>query len=86
MWQIVTVGVYQFYHLFNGDTQLRINLGLIIAVNAARHDFRTAPDEALVFLAPLQELRVASGVRFDFFTCHIQSSFAGFKARFTSRS
>ena len=61
----VAVRVNQFQHFLDGLTQFRIHARLVAAVNAARHDFRAAANEALILVAPLHEFRVARGLFFD---------------------
>ena len=76
---MMSVFVNQLHHLINGFTKLRIHLGLVVAMNAAAHDFRAAPDEAIVFRAPLHKLGVAGGLCFDFFACHNSTFFHRFQ-------
>jgi len=75
--QFVTVGVNQFNHFLNGLTKLGVHFRFVTAVNAARHDFRAAANEALILVAPLHKFRVARGLFFDLLACHNSTRFRG---------
>ncbi len=65
--------VNQFNHFFHCQAQLGINLCFVVPVNAAQHQFGATANEALVFVAPLDEFGVSCGLFFDLLACHTLS-------------
>ena len=62
--------VEQFNPFLHGFAQLLVNLRFVVAMHAAIEQAGAAPDEALVFVAPLHKFCVACRVFFDFFASH----------------
>src|ERR1035441_9520619 len=85
-WHSLSVRVNQFNHFFHCRAKLGINLCLVVPVNSAKHEFGATANEALVFIAPLDELSVARRLLFDLFAYHKLQSFPAANARRTSRS
>ena len=65
----LAVRVNQFNHFFHRRAKFGVNLCLVLPVNAAQIEFGVTTNEALVFIAPLDEFRVARRPLFDMFTC-----------------
>jgi len=53
-------------HFFHRLTQLRIDFGFVLAMDAAQHEFRAATDEAFILVAPLHKLCTSRRLRLDF--------------------
>ena len=62
--QFLAVCVNQFNRFFHRRAKLGINLCLVVPMNTAQHEFGATANEALVFIAPLDELRVARRLLF----------------------